>query len=144
MAVPGYATFQENKQILDTYTIGHKQAGGSGIVIQRMFLWAFLRPLVVVEYITKGADYLEIIADQLHPYVGGICILQQYALFYQDNTLLSYNAGIMPQSFEKHADEFQSMPRSPNLQDLKSMQHVLGVTEWQFRNYFLFYTTGMN
>ncbi|GBM59646.1 Transposable element Tcb2 transposase [Araneus ventricosus] len=58
------------KQLLPSCTVGHTQAGGGGIMLRGMFSWTSLEPVVVVEQTMKAANYLNIIADQLHPYMA--------------------------------------------------------------------------
>ncbi|GBL74631.1 hypothetical protein AVEN_235529-1 [Araneus ventricosus] len=58
------------KQLLPSYTAGHKQAGGGGIMLWGTFSWAALGSVVVLEQTMKAANYLNVIADQLHPYMA--------------------------------------------------------------------------
>lgn len=60
------------KQWLDTCTTGHKQGGGSDIMVWGTFSWASRKPLVVIEYIMKGANYLNIFVGQLHLYMVSV------------------------------------------------------------------------
>ncbi|GBM03371.1 hypothetical protein AVEN_256914-1 [Araneus ventricosus] len=72
------------EQLLPSCTAGHTQAAaGGGIMLWEMFSWAALGPIVVVEQTMKAANYLNIVADQLHPYMAfvfptGNGIFQQY------------------------------------------------------------------
>ncbi|GFV86796.1 transposase domain containing protein [Trichonephila clavipes] len=66
-------------------TVGHTQAGVGSIMFWRMFSWAFLGPVVVVEQTMNATGYLNIIADQLHPYMSSV-IPARYGMFQQDNT----------------------------------------------------------
>ncbi|GBN63496.1 hypothetical protein AVEN_148374-1 [Araneus ventricosus] len=59
-----------DEQLLPSCTAGHTQAGGGGIMLLGMFSWEVLRPVVVVEQTMKAANSLNIIADQLHPYMA--------------------------------------------------------------------------
>ncbi|GBM93742.1 hypothetical protein AVEN_99076-1 [Araneus ventricosus] len=61
------------EQLLLSCTAGHTQAGGRGIILWRTFSWAVLGPVVVVEQTMKAANYLNTIADQLHPYMA-VCL----------------------------------------------------------------------
>ncbi|GFV66143.1 transposase domain containing protein [Trichonephila clavipes] len=57
------------EQLLPRCTVGHKNAGGGSIMLWRTFSWAFLGPVVVVEQTMNATEYLNNIADQLHPYM---------------------------------------------------------------------------
>ncbi|GBL89575.1 Transposable element Tc1 transposase [Araneus ventricosus] len=58
------------EQLLPSCTAGHTQAGGGGIMLWGTFSWVALGPIVVVEQTMKAANYLNIIAEQLHPYMA--------------------------------------------------------------------------
>ncbi|GBO36422.1 Transposable element Tc1 transposase [Araneus ventricosus] len=58
------------EQLLPSCTAGHTQAGGGGIMLWGPFSWAALGPVVVVEQTMKAANYLNITADQMHPYMA--------------------------------------------------------------------------
>ncbi|GBM97699.1 Transposable element Tc1 transposase [Araneus ventricosus] len=72
------------EQLLPSFTTGHTQAGGGGIMLWGTFSWAALGPVVVVEQIMKAANYLNIIADQLHPYMAFV-FRSGNGIFQQDN-----------------------------------------------------------
>ncbi|GBM61631.1 hypothetical protein AVEN_122248-1 [Araneus ventricosus] len=59
-----------SEQLLPSCTAGHTHAGGGGIMLCGTFSWTALGPVVVVEQTMKAANYLNIIADQLHPYMA--------------------------------------------------------------------------
>ncbi|GBN90008.1 Transposable element Tc1 transposase [Araneus ventricosus] len=58
-----------SEQLLPPCTTGHTQAGGGGIMLWETFSWAALGPVVVIEQTMKALNYLNIITDQLHPYM---------------------------------------------------------------------------
>ncbi|GBN57043.1 hypothetical protein AVEN_7045-1 [Araneus ventricosus] len=59
------------EQLLPSCTAGHTQACGGGIMLWGTFFsCAILGPVVGVEQTMKAANYLNIIADQLH----GVCL----------------------------------------------------------------------
>ncbi|GBL76575.1 hypothetical protein AVEN_274111-1 [Araneus ventricosus] len=72
------------EQLLPSCTAGHPQAGGGGIILWGMFSWAALGPVDVVEQTMKAAKYLNIIADQLHPYMAFVFPTGN-GIFQQDN-----------------------------------------------------------
>nr|GBL80108.1 hypothetical protein AVEN_181091-1 [Araneus ventricosus] len=72
------------EQLLPSSTAGHTQAGGGGIMLWKTFSWAALGPVVVVEQTMKAANYLNITADQLHPYMAFVFPTGN-GIFQQDN-----------------------------------------------------------
>ncbi|GBL94520.1 Transposable element Tc1 transposase [Araneus ventricosus] len=119
------------EQLLPSCTTGHTQAGGDGIMLWGTFSWAALGPVVVVEHTMKGANYLNIIADQLHPYMAFVFPTGN-GIFQQDNAPC-HKARIVLEWFEKHTDEFHLMSWPPNSPDLNPMEHIWDVMERQLR-----------
>ncbi|GFV52135.1 transposase domain containing protein [Trichonephila clavipes] len=72
------------EQLVPRCTIGHKHAGGGSIMLWRTFSWVLLRPVVVVEQTMNATGYLNIIADQLHPYMTSVSPAGN-GMFQQDN-----------------------------------------------------------
>ena len=89
-------------------------------MLWRMFSWAILEPLVVVEQIMKVPNYLSIIAEQLHPYMHSVFPTGN-GIFQQDNSSC-HKICIMLERFKEHKDEFQLMPWPPNSPGLNSME----------------------
>ncbi|GBM30469.1 hypothetical protein AVEN_155168-1 [Araneus ventricosus] len=84
--------------------------------------WAALEPVVVVEQTMKVANYLNIIADQLHPnmtfvFPTGNGILQQ------DNAPC-HKSRILLEWSEEHTDEFHLMSWPHNSPDPNPMEHI--------------------
>ncbi|GBM65648.1 Transposable element Tc1 transposase [Araneus ventricosus] len=100
------------KQLLPSCTAGHTQAGGGGIMLWGTFSWAALRPVVVVEQTMKAANYLNIIADQLHPCMAFAFPIGN-GIFQQDNAPCD-KARIVLEWFEEHTDEFHLLSWPPN------------------------------
>ncbi|GBN72665.1 Transposable element Tc1 transposase [Araneus ventricosus] len=103
------------EQLFPSYTAGHTQAGGGGIMLWGMFSWAAMGPIVVVEQTMKAANYLNIIEDQLHPYM--FVFPTGNGIFQQDNAPC-HKARIVLEWFEKHTDEFHLISWAPNLRIL--------------------------
>ncbi|GBM75485.1 hypothetical protein AVEN_54083-1 [Araneus ventricosus] len=107
------------------------------------FSWAALGPVVVVEQTMKAANCLNIIADQLHPYITFVFPTGN-GIFQQDNASC-HKARIVLEWFEQHTDEFHLMSWPPNSPDLNPKEHIWDVMEWQLRanlgigNNFVFY-----
>ncbi|GBM21711.1 hypothetical protein AVEN_118252-1 [Araneus ventricosus] len=95
------------EQLLPSCTAGHTQAGGGGIMLWKTFSWAALGPVVVAEQTMKAANYLNIIADQLHPYMAFVFPTRN-GIFQQDNAPC-HKARIVLKWFEEHTDEFHLM-----------------------------------
>ncbi|GBM02420.1 Transposable element Tc1 transposase [Araneus ventricosus] len=103
------------EQLFPSCTAGHTQAGGGGIMLWGTFSWAALGPIVVVEQTMKAANYLNIIADQLHPYMAFVFPTGN-GIFQQDSVR------IVLEWFEEHTYEFHLMSRPPNSPDLNPME----------------------
>ncbi|GBL99227.1 Transposable element Tc1 transposase [Araneus ventricosus] len=116
------------EQLLPSCTAGHTQVGGGGIMLCGTFSWA---ALVEVEQTMKAANYLNIIADQLHPYMGFVFPTGN-GIFQQDNAPC-HKARIVLERLEEHTDEFHLMSWPPNSPDLNTMEHIWDVTERQLR-----------
>ncbi|GBL95667.1 hypothetical protein AVEN_251805-1 [Araneus ventricosus] len=100
-------------------------------MLWRTFSWAVLRPVVVVEQTMKAANYLNIIADQLHPYMAFVFPTGN-GIFQQDNAPC-HKARIVLEWFEEHTDEFHLMSWRPDSPDLNPMEHIWDVMERQHR-----------
>ncbi|GBM32927.1 hypothetical protein AVEN_13295-1 [Araneus ventricosus] len=72
------------RTVAPSCTAGHTQAGGGGIMIWGSLSWAAVGPVVVVEQTMKAVNYLNIIADQLHPYMAFVFPTGN-GIFQQDN-----------------------------------------------------------
>ncbi|GBM66903.1 Transposable element Tc1 transposase [Araneus ventricosus] len=90
------------EQLLPSCTAGHIQACDGGIMLWGTFSRAALGPVVVVEQTMNAANYLNIIANQLHPYM---VFVFPNGIFQQDNTLC-HKARIVLEWFEEYTDEF--------------------------------------
>ncbi|GBM33762.1 hypothetical protein AVEN_47057-1 [Araneus ventricosus] len=95
------------------------------------YSWAALGPVVVVEQTMKAANYLHIIADQLHSYMAFI-FPNGNGIFQQDNAPC-HKARIVLEWFEEQTDEFHLMFWPPNSPDLNPMEHIWVVMQRQFR-----------
>ncbi|GBM37102.1 hypothetical protein AVEN_68710-1 [Araneus ventricosus] len=92
------------EQLLPTCTAGHTQVGGGGIMLWGTFSWAALGPILVVEQTMEAANYLNIIADQLHPYMASVFPTGN-EIFQQDNAPC-HKARIVLDWFEENTYEF--------------------------------------
>ncbi|GBO39372.1 hypothetical protein AVEN_83601-1 [Araneus ventricosus] len=80
------------------------------------FSWVALGPVVVVEQTMKAANYLNIIADQLHPYMAFVFPTRNGIS--QQGNAPCLKARIVLEWFQEHTDEFHLMsclPKSPDL-----------------------------
>ncbi|GBM81977.1 Transposable element Tcb2 transposase [Araneus ventricosus] len=119
------------EQLLPSCTAGHTQAGGGGIMLWGTFSWAALGPVVAVEQTMKAVNYLNIIADQLHPYVA--FVFPTGSRFFQQDNAPCHKARIVLEWFEEHTDKFHLMSWPPNSPDLNPMEHIWDVMERQLR-----------
>ncbi|GBM39865.1 Transposable element Tc1 transposase [Araneus ventricosus] len=107
------------EQLLPSCTAGHIQAGSGGTMLWRMFSWAALGPSVMVDKTMKAANYLNIIVDQLRPYMAFV-FPNGNGIFQQDNAPC-HKARIVLEWFEEHTDEFHLISWPPNSPDLNPM-----------------------
>ncbi|GBM10228.1 Transposable element Tc1 transposase [Araneus ventricosus] len=119
------------EQLLPSCTAGHTQAGGSGIMLWGTFTWAALGPVVVVEQTMKASNYLNIIADQLLPYMAFVFPTGN-GISQQDNAQC-HKARIVLEWFEEHTYEFHLMSWPPYSPDLNPMEQVWDVMKRQLR-----------
>ncbi|GBN36890.1 hypothetical protein AVEN_32256-1 [Araneus ventricosus] len=101
---PAWVCRLPGEQLLPSCIAGHTHAGGGGIMLWGTFSWAVLGPVVVVEQTMKAASYLNIIADQLHPYRAFVFPTKN-RIIQQDNAPC-HKACIVLEWFEEHTDEF--------------------------------------
>ncbi|GFW86552.1 transposable element Tcb2 transposase [Trichonephila clavipes] len=119
------------EQLLLQYTVSHTQAGGGIIMLWGTFSWVFLGPVVVVEKIINATGYLNIIADQLHPYMASVFPAGN-GMFQQDNNPYQ-KAKIVLEWFQEHDAEFQLTSWLPNSPDLIQIEHIWDVMGRQLR-----------
>ncbi|GBN26380.1 hypothetical protein AVEN_94260-1 [Araneus ventricosus] len=79
----------------------------------------------------KAANYLNIIADQLHPYMA--FVFPTGNEIFQQGNAPCHKVRIVLEWFEKHTDEFHLMSWPPNSPDLNPMEHICDVLERQLR-----------
>ncbi|GBM05311.1 hypothetical protein AVEN_46855-1 [Araneus ventricosus] len=100
------------EQLLPSCTAGYTQVGGGGIMLWETFSWAALGPVVVVEQTMKAVNYLNIIADQLHPYMT-FAFPTRNGIFRRTTPHFT-RLVLCWEWFEDHTDEFHFMSWSPN------------------------------
>jgi len=115
------------EQLLSQCTVGHAQADGGDIMLSGTFSWASLGPMVVVEQTMNATEYLNIIADQLHPYMDSVFPAGN-GMFQQDNAPC-HKPKIVLGSFLEHVAEFQLMSCPPNPPDLNPIEHIWDVMD---------------
>ncbi|GBO42767.1 hypothetical protein AVEN_137555-1 [Araneus ventricosus] len=124
MVASGYAVCQANicpplvQQVIHRLVVAVLCFGGT-------YSWAALGPVVVVEQTMEAANYQNIVADQLHPYMA-FAFPTGNGIFQQDNAPC-HNARIGLEWFEEHTDEFKLMSWPPNSPDLNPMEHICDV-----------------
>ncbi|GFU85300.1 transposase domain containing protein [Trichonephila clavipes] len=85
----------------------------------------------VVENTMNATGYLNIIADQLHPYMASV-FPARYGKFQQDNNPC-HKAKIVLEWFQEQNAEFQLTSWPPNSPDLYEIEHIWYVMGRQFR-----------
>ncbi|GBO19053.1 Transposable element Tc1 transposase [Araneus ventricosus] len=128
--IDGRGTPSARRTVAPSCTASHTQAGGGGIMLCGTFSWAALGPVVVVEQTMKAANYLDIIADQLHPYMAfvfptGNGIQQDIAPCHKTRIVLEW--------FEEYTDKLHLMSWPPYSRNLNPMEHIWDVMERQLR-----------
>ena len=83
----------------------------------------------MAEQTLHAAEYLNIIADQLHPYMTSVFPAGN-GMFQQD-IASCHKAGIVLEWFQEHDVEFQLMSGPPNSPDFNLMEHIWDVMERQ-------------
>ncbi|GFU97398.1 transposable element Tcb2 transposase [Trichonephila clavipes] len=129
MVVSGYAVFQRTvapSMYSRSYTVRWWQYYALG-----EFSWAFLGHVVVVEQTMNATGYLNIIADQLHPYMASVFPAGN-GMFQQDNAPC-HKAKIVLEWFQEHDAEFQLMSWPPNSLDFNQIEHIWDVMGRQLR-----------
>ncbi|GFW42147.1 transposable element Tcb1 transposase [Trichonephila clavipes] len=119
------------EQLLPQCTVGHTQAGGGSTMLWGTFSWAFLGPVVVVDQTMNATGYLNIVADQLHPYIAS-AFLAGNGMFQQDNAPC-HKAKIVLEWFQEHDAEFELMSWPPKSLDLNQIEHIWDVMGRQLR-----------
>ncbi|GFX14712.1 transposable element Tc1 transposase [Trichonephila clavipes] len=119
------------EHILPQCTVGHTQAGGGCIMLRGTFSWASLGPVVVVEQSMNTTGYLNIIADQLHPYMASVFPAEN-GMFQQDNAPC-HKAKIVLEWFQEHDAEFQLLSWPLNSPNLNPIEHIWDVMGRQLR-----------
>ncbi|GBM33787.1 Transposable element Tc1 transposase [Araneus ventricosus] len=119
------------EQLLPSCTESHTQTGGGGIMLRGTFSWVVLGPIAVVEHTMKAANYLNIVADQLHPYMA--FVFPTGKGIFQHGNASCHKARIVLEWFEEHTDEFHLISCPPNSPYLNPMEHIWDVMERQLR-----------
>lgn len=54
----------------DTFSPGCTQACGRSVLVSAIFSWGTLKPIVLVDETLTGHTYLNIVTDQVHPFMA--------------------------------------------------------------------------
>ena len=73
------------EEIAPGRTMGRKQAGGGSVMLWAMFCCETLGPGINVNVTLTRTTYLNIVADQVHPFMATV-FSNGSGLFQQDNT----------------------------------------------------------
>uniref|UniRef100_A0AAY5KPB9 Tc1-like transposase DDE domain-containing protein n=1 Tax=Esox lucius TaxID=8010 RepID=A0AAY5KPB9_ESOLU len=109
-----------------------EQAGGGSVMLWATFCWETLGPGIHVDVNLTDAAYLNIVADQLHPFMAMV-FPDGSGLFQQDNSPC-HTAHIVREWFEEHDEEFKVLPWPPNSPDLNPIEHLWDVLDQQVRS----------
>ena len=95
-----------------------------------MFYWYGSDPLVLLEGKQTAMQYLDILADQVHP-----AMLQFYegdGYFMDDNATI-HRARIVRDWFNEHQSDFQQLSWTPQSPDLNPIENVWDMLERRIR-----------
>ena len=97
-----------------------------------MFCWETLGPAIHVDVSLTRVTYLNIVADQVHPFMAMV-FPDGSGLFQQDNAPC-HTAHIVRECFEEHYEVFTVLPWLPNAPDLNLIEHLWDVLDRQVRS----------
>ena len=76
-----------------------------------MFSWHILGPLIKVEQRLNATGYLNIIANQVHPFMAAVYPSAIFFFFFpQQDNAPRHKAGIVQEWFHEHDSEFSHLP----------------------------------
>ncbi|GFW62472.1 transposable element Tcb1 transposase [Trichonephila clavipes] len=108
--------------------------GGGSLMVWGAISWRGLGPLVTLHGKVKAAHYVNILRDQVHPFVQtsfpGECPL------YQDDNAHIHTAKIVQEWFAEHEGEVGHLDRPSQSPDLNIIEHLRGYLESKLRTRF--------
>uniref|UniRef100_A0A3Q3JTD4 Transposase Tc1-like domain-containing protein n=1 Tax=Monopterus albus TaxID=43700 RepID=A0A3Q3JTD4_MONAL len=113
-------------------TTGRWQARGDSVMIWAMFCWETLGPVIHVDITLTRTTYLNIVADQVHPFMAKV--FPDGSGFFQQDDAPCYTAKSVQEWFEEHDSEFKVLTWPPNSPDLNPVEHLWDVLEKQIQD----------
>lgn len=108
--------------------------GGGSLMVWGAISWRGLGPLVTLHGKVQAAHYVDILGDQVHPFVQtsfpGECPL------YQDDNAPIHRAKIVQEWFAEHEGEVGHLSWPPQSPDLNIIEHLWGYLESKLRHRF--------
>ncbi|KAJ8254683.1 hypothetical protein GJAV_G00196010 [Gymnothorax javanicus] len=112
--------------------VGKIPAGGEKVTLWAMFCWESLGPIVHLEASLTPDAYLNIVADQVHPFMA--TVFPDGDGFFQQDGGPCCTAQSVQEWFEEHDAEFKLLPWPPNSPDLNPLVNLWGLLEQQVRS----------
>ncbi|KAI4872592.1 hypothetical protein NFI96_002177 [Prochilodus magdalenae] len=112
-------------------TVGQIKDGGESVTLWAMFCWETLGPIIHVDVGLTCATYLNVVADQVHPFM--VMVFPDGSGIFQQNNEPCHTAHVVQERLEEHGKQFSVLSWPPNSPDLNPIEHLWDVLEQQIQ-----------